>query len=175
MLRTEKEQVVAELVERLRTTDTLIVADYRGLTMTDVESVRAQLLEQGARFSVVKNTLTRRAATAAGLEALNEFLVGPTAIAFVTGDPVAVAKTLDESARRTRILTVKGGVLYGRAISADQVRDLGSLPPVEVLRGRVLGMIVGPLASFVGLVGAPLRDFVGVVDARRRQLEGQEG
>ncbi len=175
MLKEKKEQVVAELVERLRTSQTLIVADYRGLSMKEIDDVRTELLKHGARFSVVKNTLTKIAADAAGVDALTEFLDGPTAIAFVSdGDMVAVAKTLNETARRTRVLALKGGVLNGQPVSADQVRDLANLPPVEVVKGQTLGVIVAPLNAFVGLLGAPLRNFAGVLDARRRQLEEQE-
>jgi len=175
MLREDKERIVADLVERLRTADTLIVADYRGLTMTDVDGIRSELLQHGARFAVVKNTLTRRAAEAAGVPELEEFLEGPNAIAFVGGgDMVAVAKTLYETARRTRILTLKGGILQGRTITADQVRELANLPPVDVLRGQVLGAVVGPLTTIVGIFAAPLREVVDVMDARIRQLEEQE-
>lgn len=172
MKRTDKEQVVAELVERLRTSGTMIVADYRGLGMTELDDVRTELLKHGARFSVVKNTLTKRAAEAAGVEELNQFLDGPTAIAFVAdGDMVQVAKVLNETARRTRVLALKGGVLDGRAITADQVGDLASLPPADVLRGQVLGAVVGPLNAIVSIFNAPLREFVAVVDARIRQVE----
>jgi large subunit ribosomal protein L10 len=172
MLRQDKERVVAALVERLRTSDTLIVADYRGLTMKELDRLRGELLKHGARFSVVKNTLTRRAAEAAGVEVLNEFLDGPTAIAFVSGgDAVAVARTLHESARKTRILQLRGGILDGRPISGDQVRELATLPPPDVLRGQTLGLIVAPLGAVAGLLAAPLRDLVGVLDARARQLE----
>ena len=174
MLKEEKERVVAELVERLRTSDTLIIADYRGLPMTELDGVRGELLKHGARFAVVKNTLTRRAADAAGVEELKELLQGPTAIAFVAGgDMVAVAKTLSETARRTKILELRGWLLQGRAITADQVRDLATLPPAEVLQAQVLGAIVGPLNAIVGLFAAPLRDLVGVLDARIKQLEEQ--
>ncbi len=174
MQKADKERVVAELVERLRTSDTLIVADYRGLNMTEIDAVRGELLQHGARFSVVKNTLTRRAADAAGLEALNEFLEGPTAIAFVgDGDMVAVAKTLNETARRTRVLALKGGILQGRAITADDVRELAALPPLDALRGQVLGAIVAPLHAIAGLVSAPLLDLYGLLDARIEQLGGQ--
>jgi large subunit ribosomal protein L10 len=174
VLKEDKERVVAELVERLRTADTLIVADYRGLDMTAIDDLRTELLKHGARFSVVKNTLTRRAADAAGVEALGEFLEGPTAIAFVQdGDMVAVAKALNDTARQTRILSLKGGILDGRAVTADQVRDLATLPPTDVLRGQVVGAIVGPLNAIVGLFTAPLRDLVGVLDARTAQLREQ--
>jgi large subunit ribosomal protein L10 len=175
VLKEKKEQVVAELVERLRSTDTLIVADYRGLSMKEIDGVRGELLQHGARFSVVKNTLTRRAAEEAGVEALKDFLEGPTAIAFVgDGDMVAVAKTLSDTARRTKVLAVRGGILQGQTITADQVRDLATLPPLDVLQGQVLGAIVGPMTAVVGLFTAPLLDLVNVLDARIQQLEEQE-
>ncbi len=171
MLKRDKERVVADLVERLRSSETLIVADYRGLSMTEIDAVRSELLQQGARFSVVKNTLTKRAAEAAGVEALNEFLEGPTAIAFVAdGDMIAVAKTLNETARRTRVLALKGAILQGRTLAADDVRELAALPPVDVLRGQVLGAVVAPLSAIAALVRAPLQDFVGLLDARAEQL-----
>src|SRR5918997_6993961 len=101
MLKSDKERLVAELAERLENTDTLIVADYRGLSVTEIDTLRTQLLEHGASFQVVKNTLTRRAAEQAGAEALLALLEGPTAIAFLEseGDPVAVAKALGDNAR----------------------------------------------------------------------------
>jgi large subunit ribosomal protein L10 len=174
VLRKDKEQVVAELADRLRASDTLIVADYRGLSMSEIDGVRTELLKHGARFSVVKNTLTKRAAEEAGVPQLVELLDGPTAIAFVgDGDMVAVAKSLNDTARQTRILTLKGGILQGEPMSADQVRDLASLPPVDVLQGQVLGAVVGPLNAIVGLFTAPLRELVGVIDARINQLQEQ--
>jgi large subunit ribosomal protein L10 len=171
MLKTEKEQVVAELVERLRTSETLLIADYRGLTHAELDNVRTELLKHGARFTIVKNTLTKRAAEAAGVDALNDFLTGPTAIAFVNaGDMVAVAKTLSETARTTRRLELKGGVLDGKSIDGDAVRDLATLPPFDILRGQVLGAVVAPLTSLLGLVSAPLQSVVGLIDARIEQL-----
>jgi large subunit ribosomal protein L10 len=174
MLREDKERAVAELAERLRSSDTLIVADYRGLTMSEIDGVRTELLRHGARFSVVKNTLTRRAAEEAGVPELVELLDGPTAIAFVgDGDMVAVAKSLNDTARQTKILALRGGILQGQPLSAEQVRDLAALPPVDILQGQVLGAVIGPLNAIVGLFTAPLRDLVGVLDARIRQLEEQ--
>jgi large subunit ribosomal protein L10 len=174
VLKRDKERVVAELAERLRASDTLIVADYRGLTMSEIDGVRTELLRHGARFSVVKNTLTKRAAEEAGVPQLVELLDGPTAIAFVgDGDMIGVAKSLQETARRTRILALRGGILQGQPMSADQVRDLAALPPTEVLQGQVLGAVVGPLNAIVGLFTAPLRELVGVIDARIGQLQEQ--
>ncbi len=171
-----KEQVVAELTERLRTAETLIVADYRGLSMTEIDALRGRLLEQGARFSVVKNTLTRRAAEAVGNDALLALLEGPTAIAFLEagGDPVLVAKTIADVARETKILAIRGGVLEGRSMSADEVESLAKLPPAELLRGQVLGAIVGPLNAIMGLLTAPLQNLHGLIDARVEQLGGAE-
>ena len=173
MLRQDKEQVIAELTERLRNSQALLVADYRGLTMPQIDQLRGELLKHGARFAVVKNTLTRRAAEAAGVDALLALLDGPSAVAFLEadGDPVAVAKALGDAARTTRILEVKGGVLRGAAITADDVASLATLPPAEVLQGQLVGAIAGPLTTVVGLFTAPLRDLVGVVDARLRQLQ----
>jgi large subunit ribosomal protein L10 len=173
MLKSDKERLVAELTERLKNTDTLIVADYRGLSVTEIDKLRTQLLEHGARFQIVKNTLTRRAAEEAGTEALLALLEGPTAIAFLEadGDPVAVAKALNDAARTTRVLTVRGGILEGATIGDEDVRNLATLPPAEVLRAQLVGAIAGPLTTVVGLFTAPLRDLINVIDARIKQLE----
>jgi large subunit ribosomal protein L10 len=175
MQREDKERVVAELTDRLRTTVTLFVADYRGLSMPEIDGLRTELLRHGARFSVVKNTLTRRAAEAAGADALLALLEGPSAIAFLEadGDPVAVAKALGAVARSTRILTIRGGVLDGSAIAADDVENLARLPAADVLHGQVVGALAGPLTTVVGLFTAPLRDLVGVLDARIEQLRAE--
>ena len=174
MQKEEKERVVAELTERLRVAETLIVADYRGLTMPQIDKLRARLVEQGVRFSVVKNTLTRRAAEAAGSEALLALLEGPTAIAFIEtdGDAVAVAKAFADSARETRVLAVRGGVMQGRVISASDVEELAKLPALDVLRGQVLAAVIAPLSAIAALINAPLQNLVGLIDARIEQLGG---
>ena len=127
MDKNEKELAVAELTERLRTSETLIVADYRGLTNSEIDGLRTKLIEHGARFAVVKNTLTRRAAEAAGADALLALLEGPSAIAFVEsgGDPVAVAKALGDTARETKVLSIRGGVLQGASMSAPRIASIG--------------------------------------------------
>jgi large subunit ribosomal protein L10 len=173
----EKERVVAELKQRLEGTDTLIVADYRGLTMPEIDELRTKLLESGAKFSVVKNTLTRRAAEAAGADALLALLDGPTAVAFLEsdGDPVAVAKALADTARTTRVLEIRGGILEGKPVSASEVEELAKLPPAEVLKAQLLGAIASPVTTIVGLFTAPLQNLVGLIDARIEQLEAQGG
>ena len=175
MDKSQKERIVAELTERLRATDTLIVADSRGLTMPQVDALRTELLTHGARFQVVKNTLTRRAAEEAGAEHLLALLEGPTAIAFLDsdGDPAAVAKALRTAARDTQVIEIRGGVMQGRAMSAEEVETLATLPSLEVLRGQVLGAVTAPLMTIVGLFNAPLQNLIGLIDARIEQLEAQ--
>jgi large subunit ribosomal protein L10 len=174
MQKEDKELVVAELTEKLRTAEILFVADYRGLTMPQIDSLRGKLLEHGAKFTVVKNTLTRRAAEAAGADALLAMLEGPSAVAFIDseGDMVAVAKALADSARETKVLAIRGGVMSGKQISAAEVEELAKLPPFDVLRGQVLGAIIAPLTSILGLVSAPLQNLIGLIDARIEQLGG---
>jgi large subunit ribosomal protein L10 len=176
MKRDQKEQVVEELTQRLKSAETLLVADYRGLTMPQIDELRTRLLASGARFTVVKNTLTRRAAEAAGADALLALLDGPSAIAFLEadGDMVAAAKALADSARETRVLEIRGGIMQGRAVTAAEVESLATLPPAEVLRGQVLGAIVAPLTALAGLLNAPLQNLVGLIDARIDQLGGEE-
>jgi large subunit ribosomal protein L10 len=123
----------------------------------------------------VKNTLTRRAAEQAGADALLVMLDGPTAIAFIesSGDPAAVAKALAATAKETNVLTLRGGILEGKTLSGEEVDRLATLPPVDVLRGQLVGAIVAPLTQLLGLVSAPLRDLHGLIDARIKQLEEQ--
>jgi large subunit ribosomal protein L10 len=174
MERTEKEQVVAALVEQLRSTESLIVADYRGLTNADLVELRAKVRASGGRFQVVKNTLTRRAAEEAGTESLLALLEGPTAVAFVEaeGDPVAVAKALADTAKDTNVLTLRGGILSGRSLTGDDVEELAKLPAPDVVKSQLVGVVVAPLTQLVGLLAAPVRDLVGLLDARIEQLGG---
>jgi large subunit ribosomal protein L10 len=176
MKREQKEQVVDELTQRLQAAETLLVADYRGLTMPQIDELRTRLLESGAKFTVVKNTLTRRAAEAAGADALLALLDGPSAIAFLEadGDMVAAAKALADAARETQVLEIRGGIMQGRAVTGAEIETLAKLPPAEVLRGQVLGAIVAPLTALAGLLNAPLQNLVGLIDARIEQLGGEE-
>jgi large subunit ribosomal protein L10 len=172
MQRTEKEQVVTDLAEQLRSTESLIVADYRGLTNAQLQELRAKLRGSGARLQVVKNTLTRRAAEAAGTESLLALLEGPTAIAFIEtdGDPVAVAKALADTARDTKVLSLRGGLLAGSSMDAADIEALAKLPAPEIVKSQLVGVIIAPVTQLVGLLAAPLRDLVGLIDARIEQL-----
>ena len=175
MLRTDKERVVTELAKQLGDSETLMVADYRGLTMPEIDELRSRLLEAGARFRVVKNTLTKLAAEQAGTTDVLQLIDGPTAIAFLDaeGDPVAVAKVLNEVARANDVLVIRGGVLEGTIVGEEEIKRLATLPPADVLRAQLVGAVSAPLTTVVGLFTAPLRDLVGVIDARIRQLEEQ--
>jgi large subunit ribosomal protein L10 len=176
MQKADKEKVIAELTDRLKSADTLLVADYRGLTNSELAGLRVKLLDHGAKLSVVKNTLTRRAAEAAGADALLALLEGPTAIAFVEadGNPVAVAKALTDTAKETKILTLRGGVLSGNPISAEEIESLAKLPTMDVLRAQLVGVIVAPLSQLAALLNAPLQNLVGLIDARIEQLGGAD-
>jgi large subunit ribosomal protein L10 len=177
MLKAEKERIVAEMTDRLKRTQTLFVTDYRGLSVSEIDALRTRVIEHGGRFTVVKNTLTRRAAETAGAEALLAMLDGPTAIAFIEadGDMVGVAKALADTARTTRVLAIRGGILDGSPIGEEDVRNLATLPPLDVLRGQVIGAITAPLITVVGLISAPVRDLLGLIDARIEQLADSAG
>src|SRR3954463_5770329 len=141
MHKEDKEKLITELTDRLTSADALLVADYRGLSNSQLASLRVELLKHGAKLSVVKNTLTRRAAEAAGADALLAMLEGPTAIAFVeaAGDPVAVAKALSDAAKDTKILALRGGVLSGNPITGDEIERLPQLPPPAVPQALLAG------------------------------------
>ena len=149
MLKSDKERIVDDLASELGAAETLIVADYRGLTNKQLEALRDQLLPHGARFRIVKNTLTRRAAEKAGADALLVMLEGPTAIAFIesSGDPAAVAKALAATAKETNVLTLRGGLLEGKTLSGAEVDRLATLPSTEVLRSQLVGAIVAPVTE----------------------------
>ncbi|TML51507.1 MAG: 50S ribosomal protein L10 [Actinobacteria bacterium] len=175
MLRQDKERIVSELAERLTGSQSLLVADYRGPSMPEIDELRTKLLETGARFSVVKNTLTRLAAEQAGATQLLELIDGPTAIAFIDaeGDPAAAAKVLNDTARAHDVLVIRGGLLEGDTVSDVEVKRLATLPPTDVLRAQLASAVAAPLTTIVGVFTAPLRDLVNVLDARIKQLEEQ--
>ena len=175
MLRQDKERIVNELAERLKSSPNLLVADYRGLTMPEIDELRSRLLEAGARFTVVKNTLTKRAAEQAGTTDVLELIEGPTAIAFIDaeGDPAAAAKILNDTARAHDVLVIRGGLLEGDTVSDVEIKRLATLPPADVVRAQFVGAVAAPLTTIVGLFTAPLRDLVGVLEARITQLQEQ--
>lgn len=154
-VRPDKAAVVNELAEAFRTSTAAVLTEYRGLSVKQVTALRVAL-GAGTTYSVVKNTLTRLAAADAGMPGLDVLLTGPTAVAFVNGDPVEAAKGLREFARANPALVVKGGVLDGKTLSADEVRRLADLDSREVLLAKLAGAMKASLTQAVYLLAAPL-------------------
>jgi large subunit ribosomal protein L10 len=155
MPNTEKVGAVAEIVERFNESSATVITEYRGLTVKQVTELR-QALGSEATYAVVKNTLTRRAAAEAGVSIDDSLLVGPTAIAFVTGDPVTAAKGLRDFAKANPLLVIKGGVLEGRALSAAEVAQIADLESREVLLAKIAGVLKALPTRAAGLFQAPL-------------------
>ena len=159
-----KAAVVARLTTQFGETSTMFVADYRGLDMPEITELRSRLRDADAQFSVVKNTLARRAAKDAGLDEVAELFTGPTAVAFVQGDAAAVAKALKDFGKtREGILELRGGLMDGLPVSADQVREIAELPTRDVILAMLLSTVDGPARQLVGAVNAPVRDIVSVL------------
>lgn len=170
----KKVETVRELTDLLSRSSITVLTDYRGLSVAELNAVRARFRDAGAEYHVVKNTLVRRAAHATGCEAVEQFLVGPTAIAFGFDDPVALAKAVQDYLRATRtVLTVKGAVLDGRAVSPEQLAEIAALPPKIELFARVLGAIQGPAAALIGAVQGALVQLLLTLQGRVKQLEDQ--
>jgi large subunit ribosomal protein L10 len=153
--RPDKAQAVAELTDKFRESSATVLTEYRGLTMSELTTLR-RTLGRETTYKVSKNTLTKRAASEAGVTGLDDLLVGPTAIAFVGGDPVEAAKGLRDFAKTHPTLIIKGGVIDGRPISADDIRTLADLESREVLLAKLAGAMKGTLTKAAGLFQAPL-------------------
>jgi len=170
MARADKAAAVAELAEEFRSSSAVVLTEYRGLTVKQLTELRRSL-GGNASYAVVKNTLTKIAAKDAGLEGLEEHLAGPSAIAFVKGDPVEVAKGLRDFARAHPVLVIKGGVLDGKALSATEIGRLADLESREVLLARMAGAMTASLSGAVALFAAPLSQTVRLVEALRLKAE----
>jgi len=171
--KSEKEALVAELQGEFEKAQGAILADYRGLTVGEIMELRRKLREETIRFRVVKNTLTKIVARNLGLEELERLLEGPTAVAFGDSDTSVVAKLLLDYAKQNAKLKIKGGLLGTRIIDAEEVKNLASLPPREVILGQVLGGMQGPLSGFVGVLSSLLRQFAYAVLALQKKREEQ--
>jgi large subunit ribosomal protein L10 len=156
--RPEKVAVVDEVRERFSRSDAAVLTEYRGLNVADISALRRSLRAAGGDYKIYKNTLVRFAARDLGLE-IEDLLTGPTAIAFVDGDPVAVAKALRDFARNNQNLVVKGGVLGDKLLSADETRALADVAPREELLARLAGAMAAPMVQFAGLLQALPRNF----------------
>lgn len=150
----QKELAVGEVAEKLRVSTTTVVADYRGLNVAQVTELRRQLRAAGIEFQVIKNTLTRRATAQTELTALDEYLTGPTAIAFSKDDVVAPAKILTDFAKKNDALKVKGGVVEGQVVGYDQIKALADLPSKDGLLSMLLSVLQAPVRNFALAVKA---------------------
>ena len=156
-----KRATVAELREELSRNPTLIVSEYRGLSVSELADVRRALRKHNVSHRVVKNRLMRIAANDAGLEALSPMLTGPSAIAFGSGDESAVAKAVLDATKPYKVIKLKGAVLGTRAIDANGLTRLAALPSRDVLLAQLAGAFAAPMAEMAGLLAAPLRDIAG--------------
>jgi large subunit ribosomal protein L10 len=171
-----KRQAVAELADLLRESSALAVADYRGLTVSQMQTVRRSLRESGVQLHVAKNRLVKIAADDAERQALKPMLDGPTAIVASTGDEVAMAKALQEAFRPfARTVNIRGGLLGTQAIDAAALQRLATLPSREVLLGKLAGGMVAPISGMAGVLAGNLRNLVGVLSAVRDKKQQSEG
>lgn len=169
MNKTSKEQVVAELAEKLAATKAVFLADYRGLDVEQVNKLRGELREANVDYRVVKNTLLRLAAKGTGAECLSDGLAGPTAIAIAGDDPVAPAKILADYAKSNNKFELKAGALEGKVLSIADIQALAELPSREELLAKMLGSINAPVSNFVGVLAAIPRSLVQVLGAIKDQ------
>ena len=169
----EKEAVVTEIREKFEASKTVILADYRGLNVAEVTELRKKMREAGVDYKVLKNTMTSRAAKAANIEGLDEYLAGPTALAFSYQDYVAPAKILTDFAKDHKKLELKAGILDGQVINLESVKSLAELPSREVLLGKLAGLFQAPVRGLVTVLAGPLRNFAYAVEAVRKQKAGE--
>ena len=158
MPRPEKVQAVADIKESLQNARAVFFTEYRGLTVKAVQELRNGLRDSGADYKVVKMTLARRAAEEAGIEGLDEYLAGPTALAFANDDPVATAKALKEFGKANDVFVLKAGVLAGDILPPEEVSKLAEIEPREVLLGKIAGAAKSPLYAAAGMFASFNRD-----------------
>ncbi|MEZ4497466.1 MAG: 50S ribosomal protein L10 [Thermomicrobiales bacterium] len=168
----KKAQTIMELSSQMKKSQLTVICDYRGLSVAQLQQLRANLRPHGAQFSVAKNTLVGIAAKRNGIEGLEAYLEGPTGVVMVDGDIVQAAKVLNDFARTSRILTVKGGLLGEAVISAADVEAVSTLPSREELYGKIVGMLASPMVRTLGVLSGPSRSIAYVLNGRQEQLSG---
>lgn len=168
-----KKATVAELKEEFSAAKATIVADYRGLTVTEIQAVRRALRGEGITYRVVKNRLAKIAAQEAGQTELSEMLEGPTALAMGSGDEVVLARTFLDAVRPYKTVVVRGAVLNGRRLDTDSVSRLATLPSREILLAQLAGGMASPLSTMASLLAAPLRN-LGYALSQLAEQKGQQ-
>lgn len=169
----QKAAVIEQTRQSLANAQGVVLADYRGITVQQFGQLRAQLRKSGVTLTVIKNTLIQRAANEAGIEGLDPYLKGPTAVAVSYDDPVAPAKMMSLAARELRKIEIKAGILGKQAIDARSVRELSDLPSREVLLSKVVGTFNAPIQQLAWVLNAPLGNLARVLDQVRIQKEQQ--
>jgi large subunit ribosomal protein L10 len=167
----QKARTIDQLSDQLTRANLVIVTDYRGLKVADLQTLRGNLRPSGAEIHIAKNTLTRIAAGNAGVVGLDPLLEGPSALVFAFEDAVQTAKAVSDFVRTSRILSVKGGVMGDRAVTAADVEAIATLPSREELQARLLGMLVSPMARTLSVLSGPSRSMVYLLNARAEQPE----
>ena len=173
MARSEKIERVRELKQRIGAADSILLTEYRGLTVTDIGELRRSLAESGASFAVVKNTLMRRAADESAMAELESLLEGPTAVAFIEGDAVAAAKKLVEAIKKYPALVLKGGFMDGRMLSAADARALADLDSREVMLSKIAGLMKGEMSRAANMFQSAQSKFLSLLEAYKEKVPGE--
>jgi large subunit ribosomal protein L10 len=169
----KKAEIIEQLTELLSRNKFIIATEYRGLSVSEMSRLRRQLREVNSEFRVVKNTLAKFAAEKAGKPGLSQYLQGPIALAFCQGDATQLSKTLTNYARASKTaLSIKGGILDVRVLSPQEIFILATLPPIDVMRARLLGVLQGPIYSLHNVLSANLRALSALLNARIQQMGG---
>jgi len=174
LTRARKEEQIAEFKEKFARATSLYIADYRGLDVPAVSELRSKIREEGGgdyEYRVLKNSVLRRAAEGSDAAEVTEHFTGPTALAISYGDPVGLAKVLTDFAKTHEVFELKAGVLDGKAVTPAEIGTIATLPSLDELRGKLVGLIQAPAAKLARLMNAPAGQLARVVEARRKSLE----
>jgi large subunit ribosomal protein L10 len=175
MNREEKAKAIEGIATQIAAAEAIYAVDYRGLSVTQAASLRASLREADTLFRIVKNTLTLLAAEKAGADGVKDLVEGPTAFAFVSGDPALAAKALDTFARRENVLELRGGMLAGRPLTADQLRQLARLPGREQLNAQLAGVVAAPVTGLVRGLGGLLSGLaIALGQVREKKADSED-
>ncbi len=168
-----KTSVVEGVKEKMQAAQSMVLIDYRGLTVAEVTDLRNRCRKEGVEYAVIKNTMIRKAAEELGIEGLEPMLHGPTAVAFGMTDAVAPAKVLVNFIKDVKKTEIKCGVMEGKVLDVKGVEALAELPPKEVLIAKMMGSLNAPITNFVGVLSATLRSLVYAIEAVRKQKAGE--
>ncbi len=169
--RKEKERRIKAIADDLQQASLIVITDYRGLNVAGISSLRKSLRAEQCRYQVTKNTLTRLACRQAGLESLENYLTGPTAIAFTSADPVAAAQALLKFSGEYKTFAIKGGILEGQLLEPDKIKALGQIPPREILYAKICGGFQAPIYGLAGALQGTISKLVYALEAVRQQKE----